>query len=425
MPQDPNPVTVKITTEGDTSGAKDVEDSIKKIDSAAEEANESQTEGAAGLEARIGGLVEKYKGAALAIAVVYKTMTTSFGLVKDQYDQLAADDPRFAEKNRAMGAALATLSNPAQVAKEAWNDATGAILAGIDKTLLGGALASIKSAVASSEMAKKMKAAYELAAAAHKEMKEGMERDNVAGLLRYQSDQAKILVDTLKNAETVAASQRALDTSKAQAAGATPAEIATQAVQDVAAQGSSALDIAKAAVAEANRLVAEASARESEVLRDHSKEADAVRAKADEARTNAVLAENKLATLQSTVVNDVEKAGVDAISQAQSALGEAERKYQAALLAEVERRGGQASPNAKAAIDAFEKIFADGVVNEQDFAQLAEAHTRGRLSVEGTNAEVKAALELAAANQQSFANALAEIKRVLNNIREQMKGINF
>lgn len=423
---DKNNIDIAIKTTGDTAGAEKVDAAIKKVDETRKGSNEASEKEAksifskniskekalemdldlgkaqekylerlketalaqSGLTGKIAASVGEAKALAGPVMAVYKVMTTTFGAVKGQFDSLAAAYPDLEKKNIGLSTVIKGLADPMKMVKDTFSGMGDSIINFYDKIYLNGSIASIKAAVDAKAMADKMAAAYEKAADAHAKMADRMRKDAVAALLEHQANQATLLADKLSGDQQIADARGNLAAQRQADSGASAGTQAVSTMQREMAADKTAIELAKVAVAEANRKAAEVFLVGSE-------------AQKDAAQTMVSLAENKLNVVLETSKADLtaklEKAGATNQADADEAAAQVTAQGVAALAAlrAAAQEQGEKFPNdSKLAIATLANVIEkDKIPDTQQVSRIIAAIEQGRISQINKDDQVAAALQ--------------------------------
>lgn len=338
------------------------------------------------------------------VAAAFVTTSKVFGALEGQFNSVAEGSDKVKEKFSDLGTVISTLAHPWDTFKAMAGSAIEGTLGLLDKLVLGGALASVKQAQAAIQMADEMKAAYEKAAAAHEEMVRRMRADAVALLLQHEADEAKQLVNALENANKVAAAQGDLQRGRAGRSGASGGSQAVDDVRREVAADQNTLAIAKVAVAEADRKLANAIG---------SVAIDAAQTEADIARSNLkTLAETQTANL----TNAAEAANATVTKDFEAVATQQAQDLKSQLEAIQSRDGPNTSAAVLQALQTVNQILEDGKASLNEAGKLASAFDSYRQSAEAaTQAQQKSItaiitfMDNAEATARSQATQIAEI----------------
>ena len=435
--------TIETTSASNVKSLEDVKTAFKRTGDAAEEARkkaeqdtgdtgEAKTKSQLdvrliGVTGKVATLLAEAKALAGPVTFVYKTMTTVFGGVKGQLDEMGKAYPDFIEKNKNLAIVINGLANPMQLVKDTWTGVSGYILERFDAIALGGAIASVKSAVAAKEMADKMKAAYEAAAAAHTKMLQSMEANNVSTLLRQQAADARLLVTELENAQKIADAQAALASGRAQRAGEGAGTQAVAGLGNAIQSDTTAMELAKAAVSEANRVYSNAIGEAFKFKEsDSSAAAESARAAAENAQTALTLAQGNLATLAqtqtATLTNKAEAAAATVTSDFEAKQTAVAEKLKSELEAVQAKEGAKTSAVIVQTLADVKTLLADGKITLEETNSLqGEILSFKQSNAANTQAQQKMLqdlIEISNSNFKAFQNEQNQITALKNQMAD-------
>lgn len=381
-------IDIDIKTTGDTSGAEAVEKSIFAIEDATKKAErDADVETAkgklearlAGVSGKVAGLVAQAKALAGPATAVYQTMTTVFSGVKSQFDAMAAAYPDFAEKNAQLGGAINALANPVATLKQAWVDTSAFILEKIDQIVLGGAIASVKSALDAKTMADNMAASYQ----AMVDRRLQQDARAVASLQSVLEMEEKLEKFKLASEDRIAKAKEAAAAAAEQRAGVSQGEQAVNAVARVIAQDTRAVDAAQQALDTADRNLADAIANQQAASRNERAKMDALVIQAQQAQAEASITLNEVITTGGVKILDAAAAKMKDVTDA----AEAKFTQQAVDLKQKlegiqAREGAATSAAVLQALKEVNKILADGKVTMDEARNLGNAFLSFRQSYE-------------------------------------------
>lgn len=431
---DPTDILLKIATEGDTSGAEAVEESLFKVQDATETARQNADvdkvlakQAAESAEETAAAIDDTARAAEALVAANLAKALQGIGA------QFKGISPEADMAIDAVGSFLEVMAST--------GDPVKALLA-LTATAIGTVASAYREAAKQQEeLAEKEKVFLAQISELRGAYAQQVRTENLSAAYQLELDQLNKQLTALKGIAAINASERSLAAQERSAAGAEAvrggadkgavasglAEGATNdkvaKLKEQLAQGKQAIDIASDTV---RNLAAKAEAlNKAGFDTEVAVAATAERNKANEALDK--LKEEYAITAQVTT-NQIREA-ISAGKESQETIGQAERaalaestkKQVADLQALVDSEGANASSQAKAALETFKRVLLDGVISPEEMSELADAQRRVSTSQEASNALVKQGFETSA---KLFAGLTGTIEPAIRRIQALEQQVN-